>query len=355
MALKIDIAANTRQAQSSITDLSKDLDKVADSLDDVAKDGADAGAKLERSFKDMVREAKEADKAVEKIGDGGKRGFGKAGDAAEEFKGEALQNVSEVVSSFDGSMESIGEVVQGTLGGVSSNLGLLGAAAVPIAASVGLITEAFVKAGEATDEARDSAYAYGLTVAETGAYADAASRINDLTGSVEGLKEVQDIATVSGWKQQDVLKAMATGDGLPALTKAYNEGANSTTIATNRSLELTGILEGTAQGFELAAHGADLNASALFDLAMQAGTATGEVDDLGNAIVKMPDGKDVVVNAQTRQAFMDIDAVEKQKLSDKEARVRLAVDTSAWDRWNPTIKQGRVAVGRGGAGGLTWD
>lgn len=335
MALRLDVLANTRQFVTEMKKAGASTEDISDALDEMKRQGDRATEELERSFKDLAREAERTDKKVEDVG---KSGFKKASGASAEFKDEALANLSEVSSSFDGSMESIGDLVQGTLGGVTANIPLIGIAAAGAAAGVGLITDAFTKADEATDEARDSAYEYGLTVSTTGAFADVASRINDLTGSVEGLKEVQDIATVSGWKQKEVVKALATGDGLPELTKAFNEGANSTNVHIGRLNELQGTLDGTAQGFDLATHGAEIQAKALYDVARVAGEATGDVDELGNTIVKMPDGKEVVIDAQTQQAYEDVDAFEKRKISDKTATVRFKVDDSdVWRYKPPTI------------------
>lgn len=166
---------------------------------------------------------------------------------------------------------------------------------------------------------------------------------------------MQEIATVSGWAQLDVVKAMATGDGLPALFAAFEQGANSTTIATTRMGELEGALQGAQQGFDLAKSGADLQATALYDMATAAGVASGEVDDLGNKVVTMPDGKKVVIDAETKTAYEDIDALERKQVSEKTVRLRL--DSSEWDNWRPGAKVGnvRVAVGQGGGGGITWD
>lgn len=332
MPIQIDFISNVRDLLRGTKSTEDALDDVADSLDDVARDGDQALGRLEDSFRDLARKARDSKDDVQDVG---KKGFKAAGDASAEFKSEALANLSEVTSSFDGSMESVGDLVQGTLGGVASNIPIIGLAAAGAAAAVGTITDAFVKTDEATKEARDSAYEYGLAVAASGQYADAANRINDLTGSVEGLKRVQDIATVSGWKQKDVVTALATGDGLPALTAAFNEGANSTLVSIGRVNELQGSLDGAAQGFDLATHAADLNAKSLYDLATQAGTATGEVDDLGNKIVTMPDGKQVVINAATQQAYEDIDAIEKQRLNDKNVNVNVNLNANAaWAELN---------------------
>ena len=327
----------------------REAQKATEKLADETKITA---ARIESEYRDAGRKAKAS---LDDVGDGGKKGFGRAGEASREFKEESLANLSEVTSSFDGSMESVGDLVQGTLGGVAANIPVIGVAAAGAAAAVGTITDAFVKAGEATDTARDSAYQYGLTVASVGEYADVTARINELTGSVEGLKRVQDIAAASGWAQLDVVKAMATGDGLPALFAAFEEGANTTGIATGRMLELEGALQGAQQGFDLAKSGADLQASALYDMATAAGVASGEVDDLGNKIVTMPDGKKVVINAETKTAYEDIDALERKQVSEKTVRLRL--DSSEWDNWRPGAKVGnvRVAVGQGGGGGITWE
>lgn len=327
----------------------REAQKATEKLADETKITA---ARIESEYRDAGRKAKAS---LDDVGDGGKKGFGRAGEASREFKDESLANLSEVASSFDGSMESIGDLVQGTLGGVAANIPVIGVAAAGAAAAVGTITDAFVKAGEATDTARDSAYQYGLTVASVGEYADVTARINELTGSVESFKQVQDIATASGWDQVDVVRALATGDGLPALTKAFNDNNHESGIAGGRLLEMQGVLDGAKQGFDLAAGGAKVQASALYELATAAGVSAGEVDDLGNKVVTMPDGKKIVIDAQTKTAYEDIDALERRRIADKTMRLRL--DSSEWDNWYPGAKVGRVrvAVGQGGGGGITWE
>jgi hypothetical protein len=332
VALRLDILANTRQFVNEMKQAGASTEDISDSLDELKRQGdKDIGA-LEKSFQQLAREASTTDKKIEGIGKGG---FGKAGKASAEFKDEALANISEVTSSFDGSLESIGDLAQGTLGGITAAIPGIGIAAAGAAAAVGVITESFVKAQEATDEAKNSAYEYGLTLDATGQLADVTGRINELTGSVEGLKKVQDIANVSGWEQKEVLKALATGDGLPALTKAFNDGANSTDVAIGRLNELQGSLDGTRQGFDLASTGADVQASALYDLAKASGEASGEVDLLGNAVVTMPDGKKIVIDAETKKAYEDIDTLERKKFSDKNVNVRMTLDDWALRSYTP--------------------
>ncbi|QOC24399.1 hypothetical protein IC744_14030 [Microbacterium hominis] len=300
----------------------KDAQKATERL---AGDTKIAAAKIEREYRDAYRSAS---RAADGYGDAGEKANDRVKDGAREVQAEFGQNMGEAVSSFRGDLEDLGQIGQDTLGGLAGTLGqlggvgaLAGAGLGVAAAAVGSITDAYSKAKEATDEARDSAYQYGLTVAESGKYADVSSRLSELTGSVEGLKRVQDLSTASGWQQIDVVKALATGDGLPALTRAFQDHANETGISTSRNLELQGALEGAAQGFNLARDAAGLNQTALYDLATAAGKATGEVDDLGNKIIEMPGGKKVVVNAETRTAYEDLDAIERRQITQKQVEV----------------------------------
>ena len=124
------------------------LDDVADSLDDVARDAKKAGDKtgdaisdgakdaeqgverLGREFKEMADQARQSSN---KAGDSLGRGIGSGTDAAKrdlaELKDEAVQNASETFSSFDGSMDSLVDGIQGTFGGIVSNMGAAGAVA----------------------------------------------------------------------------------------------------------------------------------------------------------------------------------------------------------------------------------
>lgn len=309
---------------------------------------------VDTDFSSVIREAAKGADAVDDLGDA----FGEAEDASKsagrgidrgmDDAASSVGDVDSAVGDMAGSLSEVGGVAQsaleGDLGGAAqSAVGAvgdlagaipgIGAAATVVAglagAAIGQITEAWENAQAASDEAKESAYQYGLTVAGTSQYADVAGRINDLTGSVEGLANVTDIATVSGWKQVDVVRALATGDGLPALYDAFDKGANSTTVAGKRVLELNGILEGTQQGFALSAGAASIQAAALYDVAVQAGVATGEVDDLGNTIVQMPDGKTVVLDADAHEAYEDIDALENKQLTPKTLTLT-ANDSSVW-------------------------
>lgn len=248
MALSIDIAANTRQAQAQLTDLSKNFDKVADSLDDLAREastsgratdkvgdslddlGADAksaGDKLERTFSDMVGDAKKADAAVSDVGtsarragDDGATGMRKLGDAGAEASGELKQNLGETFSSFRGDLEDLPQIAQDVFGGMAGSVGgllpALGLAAG--AAGIGLLIQAFNTAGEESDEFKARAAELGQAYIDaTGEAAPAIEDIADAikemaTATEEGatsLQDLRDVADKSGNSYEDLAKAMA--------------------------------------------------------------------------------------------------------------------------------------------------
>lgn len=330
--LSIDILANTRQAQGEVKDLGKALDEVGDSLDDVARDSDLAGEKMERTFRDMVTDAKKADAALDKVGDSGKRGFGAAGQAAGEFKEEAVANLSEVTSSFNGSIESAGDLIQGTLGGLAGSIPGLGLAAAGVAAGVGVITEAFTKAGEAAEEAKQDAFSFAYDVGGALEAAGYAERLAQWTGDTEKFKKVRDIATAAGWAELDVVEALASGgDKLANLTDAYADNWQQTNITIGRALELENTLSGTADGYLSGAEAAEIASRANYRYAVQAGIATGEVDELGRAIYRLPNDTEVAVSAKTEEAFTEFERIEKkvEQTDGKKAKVKVEVDDQA--------------------------
>jgi hypothetical protein len=129
-------------------------------LDDVGDAGREAGNDLERGLRDAQREtartgaeykdlAEEVRRATAEQRASGQHAFDPAAESVETFRDEAVSNLSEVASSFDGSVSSVFDLLQGTLGGVIADLGPLGlAAGTAAAAGVGLIGAAFSQAGE---------------------------------------------------------------------------------------------------------------------------------------------------------------------------------------------------------------
>ncbi|TQL48786.1 hypothetical protein FB562_1892 [Homoserinimonas aerilata] len=157
--LTLDIAANTRDFQRGTKDVEKSLDQVADSLDDVSRDGAKASEKLEKSFSDAQREISRDAKKIEKdVKDSTRDGFKGASDHVESFKDEARQNFAETASSFDGSMDSIADMAQSTLGGLATAIPGAGLALAGLGAAAGAFYSQWQENAEKTEERISNMY-----------------------------------------------------------------------------------------------------------------------------------------------------------------------------------------------------
>ena len=425
MALKLDILANTRQLVSEMrkggasvedisdalddlardakisgdkteraiddigdagTDAARDLDRAGDkmerAIDDIGDAGKDAARdvdtateKMERSFRDLVKDAKKADDAVEKVGDSGKKGFKVASEAGAEFKDEALSNFSEVTSSFDGSMSSIQDLAQGTLGGLASTgLPGIGIAAGIAAIGVGTIGAAI----EANDEKMQASEE---RIGEwTQAYLDGSGKVVSAAHVVGAIQEIAtdperykeatqaakdwsvDIETAMLAMAGDATALGTVQDALKRKTEEYKESVEGVIQQGDGYAASTGYLtaeqkalrDEIARGNQIlgkqndemteAQRRASNAESALFNYAKTAGVATGKTDDLGNAIYKLPDETEVVVDARTGKAYQDLDAIERKTKRLPDGTIRLTVDDRAVRNYVPPAKTMRLNV-----------
>ena len=251
MALKLDILANTREMVSEMKKAGKSVEDVGDELDELAKEGDQAGDKLERTFRDLVRDAKKADTAVEKIG-GSNGGFSKAGAASGEFKDEALANFSEVTSSFDGSMSSIADLAQGTLGGVAASIPGIGIAAGVAAAGVGLIGAELQKNEDISKEVKQSLIDDALELGDALDAEAVRSRVRDLLGVEETRKQAQLLADLMGVTVGEAVLALAgdfesAGFKAEEAWKAIGDAGGNVDLALLEGLKTR--LKATEDGF----------------------------------------------------------------------------------------------------------
>lgn len=223
--ISINFLADVRDFLRGTKNVEEELDDVADSLDDVARDGVKATEKLEDGFNDLRKKAKQAGDDIEKgIGDGTKRGAKQGETATEVYKKEAIANVSEVTSSFTGSWESAADAVQGTLGGVVADLGPAGAAIGAAGAlGVGLLTQAIIQAEEAAEETRARIAELGLEMIEAGSQGEV-----PLQTLIDNLKEIVSNSEEASKKFRDIQlqSRLATTDAEKmAVAYAGNERA----------------------------------------------------------------------------------------------------------------------------------
>ncbi|GAB3118419.1 hypothetical protein [Glaciibacter psychrotolerans] len=234
--ISIGIASDTREFTSGVKKgVIEPLEGASDALDDVAKDGDKAGKKLEKAFEkaseetsDFKKEQSELGKAMaagsEKGGGALKRNTKDATSAAsrdlETLGDEAKANLSETLSSFDGSAQGFADGIQGTLGGIVSDMGPMGMALGAAGAlGIGLIMAAMGDAATATEEVkertRDLASEY-ITTGDLGV-----ASMDFLIG------KLQDLATESdGINLAKLAKtAKDSGSSFKDLAQAYSGNA----------------------------------------------------------------------------------------------------------------------------------
>lgn len=339
--IKIPITADARDVIRATDDVAEAFEEVGDALDDMARDtkrgaekGEDAVEDLADKFRDTVRKAKDLGDAGKDAGDDVKRGMKRAEEGVEEFKDEAQSTAKEAAASFDGSAESIGDVFQEVAANAFAGFGPAGTAAgIAVAAGAGVMIEAIGNVGEAFDEAKESAFTMAYEVGGALASAGVQARMAEWSSDTEKWKQVTDLAVASGWDEIDVLTALAKGgDDLDKLSGAFAEHGAQTMITNGRLWELEAVLKATGEGYVSGTQAAEINARALYEYAQQAGTATGETDALGNAIVLLPDNTQVVVDAKTEKASQDVNAFDSKVQNLKDGQVRVNADTSGAQR-----------------------
>lgn len=362
--IRLDIASDTKQAVRGMDDVAKALGVTVDELEDVAKAAGKTSDDVVRDFRKMQNAADDVDAG---------KGFKKAGDASGEFKQEALANLSEVTSSFSGDLSDIGDLAQGTFGGLASLGGPVGLAFGAAAAGVGLIIASFQQAEDARkaleERANDLASAYidaGTAVLDA---VTIASRTSEILTDPEQRKEAERLVDVLGIQLPEAARLLA-GD--------TNTLAAARTIVTQNEAEYLALLQASADYMngdftkadqarldrlsaqrEAVRQLTDINGQAtesfkaqqgvLKGLINDAASATVEVDELGNELYTLPDGTQILIEADTKQATTDVskfkgdvDGIAEQKTT----KVKITVDDNDVRAYRaPTIYiPGRITI-----------
>lgn len=148
MPIKISLVEDVSSVIKGSEDASRAFDKVADSLDDLAREAKQSGDKLgdgisdgvkdasksverlDDTFADMVRSVKRDSKKLgDDLGDDVKRGAREAESGLDEFKSEASSTARESAASFDGSADDIADSFQEVAANALAGFGPIGAAA----------------------------------------------------------------------------------------------------------------------------------------------------------------------------------------------------------------------------------
>lgn len=364
---------------TNVLTLEKDLDKVGDAADRAGRDGAKGIDRLEDALRDAQKETQDLDRKTRDVGDGAERSYGRMRDAGVEASGELRQNLGETFSSFRGDLEDLPQIAQDVFGGLAGSVSsLVGSFALAAgAAGIGLLIAAWQAMQEEQEKSKeriaDWADAYieagGRVLSSSQTIAAAQAIITDGAKWEEASRNAEDwgvnvetaVLAMSGHSEsiKEVGRSLDEQDAAygrllksgEANTKNVTESLGKLQDGRHAYEQLTGEMEkGRAQ--------ADVMSQALINVARSTEGATTVVDEFGDTIISLPDGKQIYIDAETGKATQDVDSIEQKiyGIKDKTATVRLRLNTDEWDKWVPGVKVGQVrtAVGPGGAGGTTW-
>ena len=346
------------------------LDKVIDSLDDVgeqakttdrvvqtqmdnistaAKDSSnDLETKFSQAFDKVKKDAKSTGDTVDRET---RDGTGRAGEATGEFKSEALQNFSEVSSSFQGDMTSAVDLVQGTLGGLASSLPGLGLAFGVAGAAVGAIFGQMqanaAKTKQAVSDMYDDMLQSGLN------YLSKDYAQTQMTAIVKGdadalikLSDAQHIAELAGVPLSAVLSGI-TGDASEArrvtegLTAATQKSSDAYDAARSSGSQDTAMLSGLYYQLDNNKRTTDLWTGSLDGATASLSTARDKVGSVRDGMDKLSGTFEHTTDSVGRLS----QGIEQMPAS---ATVKLTVDDSAVKAWarNPIILNAVARVGK---------
>lgn len=346
--IDLSIAADTRSAMSAINrGVIDPLEDVSDLLEKMGDESKDATEDLEKGMRDAQRRTDDASDEIRKLrdelnkagrqgkntGDDIRDGMRRAEDGAQEFKEEAASTARESAASFDGSAESIGDAFQEIAANAFAGFGPAGAVAgLAAAAGIGLAVAGFESVHEAEERAAELAGEWADRFVESGqrvaTSAQQSAAVIDISTDPEKYKEATENAKLWGVTVSDAMLAMAGNVGAISVvedaldrkreatekdTKAAQEAADANGSAllslTPQEVELNKAEDAWKRHTEAMATGAeqaDASSESLLKIVEDAGSAAVSIDELGNRVVALPDGTEILIDAKTGKATLDV-------------------------------------------------
>lgn len=361
--IKIPITADARDVIRATDDVEEALEDVADALDDMTRDTKAGADKAERAVDDLADTFRDAQKRAKDLGDAGKdagddvnRGMERAEEGVEEFRDEANSTAREAAASFDGSAESIADMFQEVAANAFAGFGPAGAVAgLAAAAGIGMAAAGFEAMNEAEQASRERAAEWADAYVEAGGRILNASQLVEKARAIitdpELYKQAEENAKDWGVSESVALLAMA-GD-TNALTEA-REGLADKEARVSEALGKTGgdirglshdmrtMREDVSTGTEslsaltgemdAGAQQADVYSTSLRLLAENTEGATRTVDEFGDTVVTLPDGKQIYIDAETGKATDNVSAIERKIYGIPDGSASVNVDTSGAQR-----------------------
>ncbi len=267
MAFKIQLLSDVAGFLKGTKSVEDELDKVADSLDqladDTAKNADEAGDKLAHEFSDAFdKVTADAKDAGRKVGDGLDDGTRRAADGMDDMKDEAKQSARETAASFSDVSDAL-DLVQEIAANAFVGFGPAGLAAGALAAiGIGILKTSLDAAKEKADDAKEKALSLADAIAEVGGDPRAINWAEQLRDTMQEIVDTKEwfefwqnapIDRLTDWTakvkaygvtQSDVMKA-ATGDteALARVNAVLDKSIQDLNRAQAESMDMNGNVD----------------------------------------------------------------------------------------------------------------
>ncbi len=316
--------------------------------DEIARDFSQAyGIPLDRAKRAVKEVTGELDDLGDAAQDAGKKtesGIDDAASGVSKLKGAASQaggGLSELGSIAQDVLS--GDIAGGAQGAINALASIAGAAGVGGAAGsavisaisglVGAMIEEFGKFAAKSAEVKEGIIQDFIDLGDGLDKAAIDRKVKDIFGDKDTRREAELLAQLMGTDLSTAALTMAgdfetAGVTVDEVMKAINDAPGNVNSEDWDSLRAT--MEGVTDGLKDGPKYADATTEALSrtaiaaaETAVAAGKATKSIDDLGQTVYMMPDGKVVVVDAETGQAITDLNTVQDYILEAKKQGINV--------------------------------
>ena len=383
---EVGVGADTAPFEKSVVNGIVDpLEEAADAFDSLEKaaNSADLDKEIDKAQRatdeldDELGHARESLKklgyAAREAGDESKRGMQRAEEGVEDFKQEAQQSAKETAASFSGSFDDIAGMAQEVAANAFGGFGPAGVAAgLAAAAGLGLVFAEMEAQKEQAEQLKARLSGLYQGALESGRdYIDQAQFIaesNDLRFNPDRAnewKQLQEDANKLGLTENEIIKANSGDLEANALVQerirdlvkeTYGDETNIDMLRL-QTQELGGIEERwiavsdeAQRNHDAVRAAAEANSDFWKEAISGAESAEVAVDDFGNQLVKLGDGTEIVIEADTGRASDDISKFKAdtdeviEQLNGKDVLMRVKVDESEWLAWQRKPRQFEAGV-----------
>ncbi|WP_186324536.1 hypothetical protein [Microbacterium paludicola] len=335
-----------RQMGLSAKDADRALDRMGDTAQDAGREGADGVDKLEKELKDVQSQSDSTAQKVDGVGEAAKSTGIKMNRA---MGTDIRQGINAVGDLLDGRVAGGMNNLLNATTSVSQHLPIVG---VGIAAAAGLAAPALAALTEEQEKQNAAvqrlkgyfADAWQEAVAGGRTYIDQMTVLGEMqdimfnTDRADEYKRIQEDANALSLDTSTLLRAAAgdedalnqVRDRSIALLDAQEQKIRDTqaNLKSGQEAELDALHQQedairsvndrwgeygaiNDENREKAAAAAAYTSQYLLDTIANADSATRAVDDFGNVLITLPDGKEIVIDAKTGKATTDVSKFKK--------------------------------------------